>query len=184
MNTIWNGIEKIYNFRFNGPAKIGTHNQQNTIDLLLGNSTTTIEEIRNWPVEYDGSGEPTKIAGGAPGEGSRVWTGTWGGKRRRTGHERRRQEEIWPEEGAVTAVYRGKPKHPMAKIQLLTCDPSDLWINHVNGKMVTFRRDLRIRGLRSIIRATVQKVKFFINSAAYFYYIFLALHSTRDGSAP
>jgi hypothetical protein len=146
MNTLWKGIEMIYCFLFNGLAKIGTHNQQNTIDLLLhivwkllGNSTATIEEIRNWLVEYDGSGEPTKIAGGAPGEGLRVWTGTWGGKRRRTGHERRRQEEIWPEEGFVTAVYREKTKHPTAKTQLLTCNPFDLQINYVNSKTVTFR---------------------------------------------
>jgi hypothetical protein len=53
-------------------------------------------------MEYDGSGEPTKIAGSAPGEGPRVWTGTWGGKaaaagegksRGGAGHERRRQEK-------------------------------------------------------------------------------------------
>jgi hypothetical protein len=34
--------------------------------------------------------------------------------------------------------------------------------------MVVFRQDLRIRGLRSTIRATVQKVKFFVNSGASF----------------
>jgi hypothetical protein len=47
--------------------------------------------------------------------------------------------------------------------------------------MVTFRWDLRIRGLRLTIRATVQKVKFFINSGASFYtIIFLVLHRPID----
>jgi hypothetical protein len=40
---------------------------------LLENSTATIEENPNWPVEYDGSEEPMKIAGGALGGGLRAW---------------------------------------------------------------------------------------------------------------
>jgi hypothetical protein len=56
----------------------------------------------------------------------------------------------------------------MTEIKLLTRDPSDIRIKHVNIKAVAFRRDLRIRGLRSIIRATVQKVKFLVNSRASF----------------
>jgi hypothetical protein len=39
-------------------------------------------------------------------------------------------------------------------------DPSNLRIKHVNIKTVAFRRYLRIRGLRSTIGVTVQKVKF------------------------
>jgi hypothetical protein len=35
MNTLWKGIEKIYNFCVNGLAKIGTQNHQKAIDLLL-----------------------------------------------------------------------------------------------------------------------------------------------------
>jgi hypothetical protein len=42
----------------------------------------------------------------------------------------------------------------------------------VNSKTVAFQRDLHIRGLRSTIRATVQKVKFLINSGASFYIFF------------
>jgi hypothetical protein len=56
----------------------------------------------------------------------------------------------------------------MTEIKLLTRDPSDLRIKHVNIKTVALRRDLRIRGLRSIIRLTVQKVKFSVNSGASF----------------
>jgi hypothetical protein len=35
MNTLWRGIENIYNFRVKGLAKFGTQNQQNAINLLL-----------------------------------------------------------------------------------------------------------------------------------------------------
>jgi hypothetical protein len=35
MNTIWKGIEKIYNFHVKGLAKIGIQKPQNAIDLLL-----------------------------------------------------------------------------------------------------------------------------------------------------
>jgi hypothetical protein len=35
MITLWKGIEKMYNFRVNGLAKIGTQNHQKVIDLLL-----------------------------------------------------------------------------------------------------------------------------------------------------
>jgi hypothetical protein len=35
MNTLWKGIEKIYNFRVKGLAKFDTQNQQNAINLLL-----------------------------------------------------------------------------------------------------------------------------------------------------
>jgi hypothetical protein len=59
-----------------------------------------------------------------------------------------------------------KPKHPTAKNKLFIRDLSDLRIKHVNSKTVAFRRDLLIRGLRSTIRATVQKVKFLVNSGA------------------
>jgi hypothetical protein len=48
----------------------------------------------------------------------------------------------------------------MAENKLFIRDLSDLQIQHVNSKMITFRQDLRIRGLRSTIGATVQKVKF------------------------
>jgi hypothetical protein len=62
----------------------------------------------------------------------------------------------------------------MAEIKLLIRDPSDLWIKHVNSKTIAFRWDLHICGLRSTIRATVQKVKFLINSGASFYiYIYI-----------
>jgi hypothetical protein len=42
----------------------------------------------------------------------------------------------------------------------------------VNSKTVAFRRDLRIRGLRSTIGAMVQKVKFSVNSGVSFYYYY------------
>jgi hypothetical protein len=57
------------------------------------------------------------------------------------------------------ATWR-KPKQPTAIIKRATIDSSDLRIEHVNIKMVAFRRDLHIRGLRSTIGATDQKVKF------------------------
>jgi hypothetical protein len=50
--------------------------------------------------------------------------------------------------------------YPTAKIKLLICDSSDLRIKYVSIKTDVFRRDLHIRGLRSSIGATVQKVKF------------------------
>jgi hypothetical protein len=58
----------------------------------------------------------------------------------------------------------------MAINKLFIRDPSDLRMKHVNSKTVTFQRDLRILGLRSTIRVTVQKVKFFVNSGACFYF--------------
>jgi hypothetical protein len=68
-------------------------------------------------------------------------------------------------------------EHPRVQNIRTILDSSDLRIKHVNSKMVVFRRYLRIHGLRSTIRAMVQKVKFLVNSGASFY-IFLALHST------
>jgi hypothetical protein len=59
-----------------------------------------------------------------------------------------------------TGLIKRIPKHTTAKNKLFICDLSDLQIQHVNSKTVAFRRDLRIRGLRSTIGATVQKVKF------------------------
>jgi hypothetical protein len=43
----------------------------------------------------------------------------------------------------------------MAEIKLLIRDSSDLRIKHVNIKTDAFRRDIRIRGLRSPIGAMV-----------------------------
>jgi hypothetical protein len=63
---------------------------------------------------------------------------------------------------------REKPKYPTTEIKVLTRDPSELRIKHVNTKTVAFQRDLRIRGLRSTIKATVQKLKIFVNSGASF----------------
>jgi hypothetical protein len=40
MNTLWKGIEKIYNFGVKGLTKIRTHNPQNMIDLLLHETAT------------------------------------------------------------------------------------------------------------------------------------------------
>jgi hypothetical protein len=48
----------------------------------------------------------------------------------------------------------------VTEIKLLICDSSDLRIKHVSIKTDAFRRDLCIRGLRSTIGATIQKVKF------------------------
>jgi hypothetical protein len=48
----------------------------------------------------------------------------------------------------------------MAENEQLTIDSSDFRIMHVSSQTVTFRQDLRIRGLRSTIRATDQKVNF------------------------
>jgi hypothetical protein len=47
----------------------------------------------------------------------------------------------------------------------------------VNVKTVAFRRDLRIRCLRSTIRATVQKVQFSVNSRASFFFFGVTFHS-------
>jgi hypothetical protein len=79
----------------------------------------------------------------------------------------------------------------MAEIKLSICDPSDLRIKHMNSKTVTFRRHLRIRGLRSTIWATIRKVKFLVISGASFYIYFFVLrlahaarHSMWEGVAP
>jgi hypothetical protein len=61
----------------------------------------------------------------------------------------------------------------MAKNKLFIRNPSDIRIKHVNSKMVAFQRDLRIRSLRSTIGATVQKVKFSVNSGASFFFLLL-----------
>jgi hypothetical protein len=74
-------------------------------------------------------------------------------------------------ERGLADLYR-KPKHPTVKNKLFIRDPSDLRIKHVNSKTAAFRRDLRIRGLRSTIGATVQKVKFSINSGASFFWCY------------
>jgi hypothetical protein len=50
--------------------------------------------------------------------------------------------------------------HPTAEIKLLIRDSYDFRIKHVSIKIGAFRRDLRIRSLRSSIGATVQKDKF------------------------
>jgi hypothetical protein len=59
--------------------------------------------------------------------------------------------------------------HPTAEIKLLICDSSDFQIKHVSIKMDAFRRDLRIRGLRSSSGATVQKVKVWSTLEPLFY---------------
>jgi hypothetical protein len=57
-------------------------------------------------------------------------------------------------------------EHPRVQNIRTILDLSDLRIKYVNSKMTVFRRDLRIRGLRSTIGATYQKVKFSVNSGA------------------
>jgi hypothetical protein len=46
----------------------------------------------------------------------------------------------------------------------------------VNSKTIAFQRDLRIRGLRSTIRATVQKVNFFGQLRSLFLYIYIYIY--------
>jgi hypothetical protein len=72
--------------------------------------------------------------------------------------------------GRGLADLERKHKHLTAKNKLFIHDPSDLRIMHMNSKMLMIRRDLRIHGLRSTIGATVQKVKFPVNSGASFYF--------------
>jgi hypothetical protein len=57
-------------------------------------------------------------------------------------------------------LLKRKSKYPTVKNKLFIHDLSDIQIQHVNSKTVTFQQNLRIRGLRSTIRATVQKVNF------------------------
>jgi hypothetical protein len=70
-----------------------------------------------------------------------------------------------------------------AEIKLSIRDPSDLRIKHVNSKTVAFQRDLRIHGLRSTIRATVQKVKFLVNSGASFYFFLCYILPPKKNSS-
>jgi hypothetical protein len=51
MNTLWKGIEKIYNFRVKGLAKFGTQNQQNAINLLL------LLDEQNWAALQQQNGQ-------------------------------------------------------------------------------------------------------------------------------
>jgi hypothetical protein len=77
------------------------------------------------------------------------------------GQKQRRRRKMVGIEPVSRHSYNGENlMYSMAKIKLLICDSSDLWIKHVSIKTVVFRWDLRIRGLRSTIRAMVQKVKF------------------------
>jgi hypothetical protein len=50
--------------------------------------------------------------------------------------------------------------YPMVQIKQAILDPSDVRNKHVSIKTDAFQRDLHIHGLRSSIRVTVQKVKF------------------------
>jgi hypothetical protein len=59
-----------------------------------------------------------------------------------------------------TIRRREKLIYPMIHIKRVIIDSSDLRIMRVSSQTVAFRRDLRIRGLRSTIRATDQKVNF------------------------
>jgi hypothetical protein len=59
MNTLWKGIEKIYNFSVKGLAKFGTKNQQNEINLLL------LLNEQNWAGLQQQNG---RRAGGSLGE--------------------------------------------------------------------------------------------------------------------
>jgi hypothetical protein len=56
--------------------------------------------------------------------------------------------------------------HPMVHIKRVTIHSSDLRIMRVSSQTVAFRRDLRIRGLRSTIGATDQKSQILVNSEA------------------
>jgi hypothetical protein len=68
----------------------------------------------------------------------------------------------------------------MVYIKQVTIHSSIHRIMHVSSQTVAFRRDLRIRGLRSTIRATDQKVKFWstpkvsLNQPNFFHYTFKA----------
>jgi hypothetical protein len=54
----------------------------------------------------------------------------------------------------------------MVHIKQVTIHSSVLQIMGVSSQTVAFQRDLCIRGLRSTIRATDAKVKFWVNSEA------------------
>jgi hypothetical protein len=103
------------------------------------------------------------------------------GKAAQRKRQRRRREKEKGLEGAGhTCFYRRNLNIQRPRFKLFIRDPSDLRIQHVNSKMVTFLRDLRIHGLRSTIRATVQKVKFFVNSGASFYFFGVTRLGTCD----
>jgi hypothetical protein len=69
------------------------------------------------------------------------------------------QEEA--ENSTIDIIRRRKNLiHPTVHIKRVIIDSSDLQIMRVSSQTVVFRRDLRIRGLRSTIRAMDQKVNF------------------------
>jgi hypothetical protein len=78
-----------------------------------------------------------------------------------------RQQQVQGGQGRREALRKTDRETRVGSLSIR--DPFDLRIKHVNSKMAAFRRDLRIRGLRSIIRATVQKVNFLVNSRASFH---------------
>jgi hypothetical protein len=86
-------------------------------------------------------------------------------------------------EAGLGPVYRIYLIHPTIQIKRVLIDSSNLRIKHLNSKTVAFRRDLHICGLRSTIQATIQKVKFFINSGASFFFWCYILPPKKNSSS-
>jgi hypothetical protein len=152
------------NFHVKGLAKFGTQNQQNAINLLLllneqnwaglqqQNGRTEQENhwrelIRSIPRRRTNPFLPLSLLASPLLSSTR-----WQLLQRRGGagsiHVKGAQLSSNPSE------------HPRVQNIRTILDSSDLRIMHVSSQTVAFRRDLRIRGLRSTIGATDQKVKF------------------------
>jgi hypothetical protein len=163
INTLWKGIEKIYNFSVKGLAKFSTQNQQNAINLLL------LLNEQNWAGLQQQNG---RRARGSLGEN---WFDQYLGEEQIPSYlllaspllSSTRWLLLLQRRGGAGSIHVKGPQlssnpseHPMVQNIWTIIDSSDLRIMRVICQMVAFLRDLRIRGLRSTIGATDQSSNF------------------------